>query len=229
MKMQEEEGLGKFQIVVAVLIALVAISAAVVAWRASMVSSAASDAHMEGIINTVKWEAAATEDVRRLYQEADYATTYVSLIRQADLLSEQGTQWLQEGKEDEALEAQAQALVYQTLASNLAVFTPMTTDSEYRQEDGTFNFQSRLADLRAGHQDLVDLDPAASFKEADERLTESRVLTAMIVFLTGALLFYTLAQIIENRLKYVLVALGSMVFVGTLAGVLIAEVYFLLV
>ncbi len=226
--MQQEERSGKFQTIVAVLIALVAVSAAVVAWRSAMVSSAASDAHEEGIINTVKWEAAATEDVRYLYQEADYANMYVSLMERADLLNEQATRFLGEGKADEALEAQAQALVYQTLASNLAGFSPMTTDSRYRGEDGTFNLEARLADLRAENQDLVDLDPAASFNEADKRLAESRVLTAMIVFLTGTLLFYTLAEIIESRLKYVFVAVGSMTFLGTLAAVTIAEAYFLL-
>ena len=65
----------RLDIIIAIVIAVVSVTTAFAAWRASMVSSAAGDAIRQGLIDALKKQASTNEGWRKMYEEAGYAQT----------------------------------------------------------------------------------------------------------------------------------------------------------
>jgi len=188
---------------VALLLATAAIVAAIVAARASFISSDASGNWQSAVRTEVKRAAGAVEDIRFLYQsEAGPAFA----IAQARLLEDElrTAAATQQGAIHDALlrEADVQAGIITALlpASELAA------GPAYALNSGGFDLGHRLADLRASVPDLVALDPdsiqAAGDRSADEgvRLTETTIPIGIAVLL-GAL-----AQAFAMRRRDLLIA-----------------------
>jgi hypothetical protein len=219
----------RMEAIIAVAIALVTVTAAVVVWRASIVLSNASDADREGIINTTKAEAALAEDVRFLYQEAVYAVKYDLYQVQIDYLQGQAPRLKSAGDAAGGLAAEAEARWLGEAAKGLKDFSPLTKNDRYRTTSGAFNLEKRLDDLRAENKDLRDLSPDSDFHRADRLYNEAELLIVTVSVLSVSLFFYTLAQITRRRIR-VLFALGGLgVFLIALLAVASVEVYFNLI
>jgi hypothetical protein len=74
-------------LVIALVIAIASVTSAFVAWRSSMVSSSGADANRLGLINTLKKEAAASENIRQLYQEATFSQNYAAYEAELKVLN----------------------------------------------------------------------------------------------------------------------------------------------
>ena len=205
----------RFQAAVAILIALVSVISAAVVWRASMVSGSGSAADHRGLVDTVKYEAAYAQIVSMLYQEADYVTQYALYEARVDALQAQ-----------DSSAARTEAEWVSQIVINLALFTPMTTDSEYQSSGGGVDLDKRLDDIRAADPDLRDLDPQQQFTDADQYYTEAQVLISFVIVFAVALLFLTLAEITRHKIRIGLAAIGTVIFLIGLSGVVIAEAYF---
>ncbi len=204
---------------IALLITVASIASAVVAWRSSLVSSSGGDASRAGLINTLKKEAASSENVRKLYEEATFAQKYAAYAAELKVLNNSG---------DAAAQTQAQQLE-QYLLPSLAQLAPLVSDPVYVKSDGSFDLDKRLTDLTSENPDLAKLDPQASFKRADQYADEQRWLTIDIVVLVMALFWLTVAQIAGNRLRWVTLPIGGAFLLFGLGWFVIIEgIFFIL-
>jgi hypothetical protein len=204
---------------VAFVIAIVSITTAGVAWRGSLVSSSGGDASRAGLINTLKKDAGASENVRKLYQEATFAQNYAAYVAELKVLNESS---------DPVAQVQAQQL-RQFLLPALAQFSPLVSDPAYLKRDGSFNLDTRLADLNAENPDLAKLDPQVSFNRADQYAGEQRWLTVNIVVLVMALFWLTVAQIAHQRLRWATLSIGGVFYLLGLTWFVVVEgIFFIL-
>jgi len=194
----------KLEVFIAIIIAVVSLTTALAAWRASMVSSAAGDAIRQGLIDALKKQAAASEDWRRTYEEAGHAQTYAVALAQVEAF---------ENSSDKAAQAQAETM-RQYLLPNLQLVSELTTDERYLKNDGTYDLDLRFADLEAAAPDLGNLDPEASFKLADQYSSEQRWLTVGVVLLAISLFWLALSQLSlkSSRLATLAVGVGIYLF-----------------
>lgn len=195
----------RFEIVNAILIAVVALTTAFAVWRTNVVGSIAADENRKGMIDAIKKQAIDSENYRKLYEEAGFS--YQFAVKQAEV---------------EALEAgddpvqQAQAVnIRQYLLPNMQLFgQPLATDEKYQKTDGTYDLQKRLADMQAEQEQI---DPSVSFRRADSFFSQQRWLVLGSIFLAISLFWLALAEVSNERLRAWQFSLGLVTFfVGVL-------------
>lgn len=206
----------RLEVFIAIIIAVVSLTTALAAWRASMVSSAAGDAIRQGLIDAVKKQAAASEDWRRTYEEAGHAQTYAVALAQVEAF---------ENSSDKAAQAQA-ATMRQYLLPNLQLVSELTTNERYLKSDGTYDLDLRFADLEAAVPDLGSLDPEASFKLADQYSSEQRWLTVGVVLLAISLFWLALSQLSLKRSRLATLAVGAGIYLFGLIWFGLVELIF---
>src|SRR3990172_2518335 len=206
-----ETRLSHFEIVIALSIAVVSITTAVVAGRASAVGSAAGDAARRGLIDAIRQQAAMSEDWRVGDQEAA-SQAALEVMAASDAPAEQA-------KADE---------VAQNLLPSLAQLSPFVTEPRYRRDDGSLDLELRFQDLEAETPNLAALSPEGSFREADRRLSEQRWLTLGSVLLVISLFWVTLAEIARGRARVGAFAIGSIVYALSLASLVAVELIYTL-
>src|SRR3989304_5960643 len=124
---ETETRLSLFEIVIALSIAVVSITTAVVAGRASAVGSAAGDAARRGLIDTIRQQAAISEDWRLGYQKAAFAPGDAAPPAALEVMA---------ASDDPSEQAQADE-VAQNLLPSLAQLSPFVTEPRYRRADGS--------------------------------------------------------------------------------------------
>ena len=206
----------RLEVFIAIIIAIVSLTTALAAWRASMVSSAAGDAIRQGLIDALKKQAGASEDWRRTYEEAGHAQTYAVALAQVQAF---------ENSSDKAAQAQA-ATMRQYLLPNLQLVSELTTDERYLKSDGTYDLDLRFADLEAAVPDLGSLDPEASFKLADQYSSEQRWLTVGVVLLAVSLFWLALSQLSLKRSRLATLAVGVGIYLFGLVWFGLVELIF---
>lgn len=209
----DHSSVSRSDLLIAFIIALASIASAIVAWRSSIVSSTGGDASRAGLINTLKKEAASSENVRKLYEEATFAQKYAAYAAELKVLNDSS---------DPAAQTQAQQLK-QFLLPSLAQLAPLVSDPAYLKSNGSFNLDKRLADLDAENPELAKLDPQVSFTRADQYANEQRWLTINVVVLVVALFWLTVAQIAGNRLRWATLSIGGVFLLLGLAWFAVIE------
>jgi hypothetical protein len=210
---EPETRLSRFEVLIALSIAAVSITTAVVAGRASAVGSAAADATRQGLIDAIRQQAAISEDWRLVYQEAAFAQVHASANSALEVLL---------NGSDPSERAQASE-VAQNLLPSLAQLSPFITEERYRRQDGALDLELRFQDLEAEAPDLAALSPEASFEEADNRLREQRWLVLVSVLLVISLFWETAAEIARGRARAAAFAIGSLIYLAALASLAVIE------
>jgi hypothetical protein len=207
----------RLDVFIAIVIALVSVTTAFAAWRASMVSSAAGDAIRQGLLDAVKKQAAQNEDWRRTYEEAKHAQTYAVTLAQVEAF---------EQSDNSAAKAQAKNL-RQYLLPNLQLLSePLSTDEKYLKADGTYDLDKRFSDLEAAAPDLAALDPQASFKLSDQYGAEQRWLIVGVVLLAISLFWLALSELSAKRSRLVMLTIGIGVYLFGISWFAIVEIIF---
>ena len=207
----------RLDVFIAILIALVSVTTAFAAWRASRVSSAAGDAIRQGLIDAVKKQTAENEDWRKTYEEADHAQTYAVTLAQVEAF---------EQSDDGIAQAQAKNL-RQYLLPNLQLLAgPLAADEKYLMADGTYDLDKRFADLEKEAPDLAALDPQASFKLSDQYGAEQRWLTVGVVLLAISLFWLALSELSARRSRLIMLMIGVGIFLFGLAWFAVVEIIF---
>jgi len=129
----------RFEVINAFLIALVSLTTAFSVWRTNVVGSQAADESRAGLIEAVKNEAFDNENYRKMYEEAGFA--YQFAVKEAEV------QALESAKNANARDRAANIRKY--LLPNMQLLAqPLGTDKKYRNADGTYDLQKRLADMK---------------------------------------------------------------------------------
>jgi hypothetical protein len=180
----------RFEVVNAILIAVVSLTAALAVWRTNMIGSNAADESRLGLIDAVKKQAYANENHRKVYEEAGFA--YQFSVKQVE------AQKL-EASRDTSTQHQAANIKQYLLPTMQLLAQPLTTDEKYQKSDGTYDLQKRLADLQS--TDENQLDPSASFAKADSFFAQQRWLVIGSIFLALSLFWLALAEVSNERLR----------------------------
>ena len=205
---------------VALLLTVAAIVAAVISFRAAIISSSASDSWQSALRSEVKRSAAAMEDVRSLYQsELPIAVRILQArIVQAEMLAEaQG----QSGPARQALlqEADVQGQIITALSSS----SELATAPQYSLPSGGLDLAKRLADLRATYPDLLALNPDG-LETTGDRLAHEAELTILALVPTSVAAFLgVLAQPFRRR-RMMLLRLGALALAGGTAMFVVVQV-----
>lgn len=208
----------RFEVVNAILIAIVSLTTAVAVWRTNVVGSSAAEESRKGLIEAVKKQAFGNENYRKVYEEAGFAYQYA--VKQAEV------QALEES-EDSIVQDQA-ANIRQYLLPNMQLLgQPLATDEKYQKEDGTYDLQGRLVDLQSTEES--QLDPVTTFARADLFFSQQRWLVVGSIFLAISLFWLALAEVSGERRRGWQFTLGTAVyFLGILWFVGVELVFFYL-
>ena len=199
-------------------IALASILMAVVVWRATVVGSNASDANRLGLINTVKQEAATSENWRMVYQEASFAQIYAVYKAEADALSQSS----------DPLAATQLSKIQEIVLPGIADISPLATDKAYQKPDGTMDLQARFQDYQAKNPDLRDLKPLKSYQAANRLFIEQRWLSVVAILFVVTIFWFTLAQISGARMRWLLLAIAGASFTLSVFAFAGIEAFFLM-
>jgi hypothetical protein len=211
--------LSRLEIWITILIAIVSLTTALVAWRTNAVASSAEDQVRQGLVDAVKKQAMANENWRKTYEEAAFARDFS--VYQAGVVA----------LENSGMEiGQAQATnLRQYLLPNLQLLSaPLGTEDRYLESDGTYNLQLRFTDLESESGDVSALDPVATFKRSDNYFSEQRWLTIGAILLTVSLFWLALAEIGGSRFRKWLLVVGAGIYVFSLAWFVVVEAVFII-
>jgi hypothetical protein len=214
--MSENNGQGsrRMDILIAVMIAVVSLTASLAAWRTNVVGSNASDANRQGLIDAVKKGAVQNEDWRKVYEEAGFARDLAAASAAVEAMEASGNAGLMSLASTQR----------QYLLPNMQLMSePLSTEKHYLKSDGTLDLNQRFADLEAEDPDLASIDPLASFKTADQYSSEQRWLTVGTVLLMISLFWLGMAELTKERTRLVNLVIGSAVYLFGVAFILVIE------
>ena len=201
-------GHDRFQTAMAVLIAVVTLVGAVLAWRAAIAADDAGDADFAGLKAVLHAEETRmVNDVNALRHYRAYTayTQHEELrLRLAQLGDVNG----------------------EVAATNLATTSQVFFPTRYLNLNGSYDLQREVAELWAQAQQVTDLDPVQHFDEADAGRVKTIQLVAAFILLSLSLLFYTSAEGIHPErplIRYGLGALGTVFLLATLIAAFIIE------
>jgi hypothetical protein len=202
-----------FRLAVAVLIAVVSVLGAGVAWSASISSTKSSDlnqqAHQEFLLREqilTSAEAAVGEELRRVASYQEQITGERVLRQQADRLRKTNP--------DVAAILDQQAQGQAALARTTSYF--FFAASPQIDADGTVHYDRRqaIANLLSQYVIYQQLHPTATQAEANDEDAKYRHIVAVGIVLVLALFFLTVAEIGTRRLRYPFAAAGVFALVA---------------
>ncbi len=211
MASESEPANNRLETGVALLIALVTVIGAVVAWRASVADDGAGDADFAGLRASLNAEETRALNAVDAYEHYGAYTTYWRYNALGDELAT-----AVEAAPPEAVDAldRQRAEAYDLADANQDLFP-----NRFLNRDGTYSVARETGEAWADAAREQDLYPDPQYAEADRLRTKSNQLLGTITLLGLALVVYTLVETVEGRLKLLLVGLGTLL---AIAGVVVA-------
>lgn len=209
----EEHGGDTFQIIIAIMIAVVSLVGAAVAWQATRAEP--DDADRAGLRATLNAETTRFINNAVLYKRYRAYTTYTL----NDELQRQIGEDLAEAGAAERVEQARQRAQALDLATTSQLFFP----SRYLNRDGSYNTQRDLGEAWAQAGQKLDLNAQPHFDEADQERLKIIIAVTILIGLAISLLFYTLAEALHPARRWLRfgTALGGTLFlvIGIIAAV----------
>lgn len=199
----ESEKPSRLDTYVALVIALITVVGAVVAWRASVAADGAGDADTSGLRALLNVEETRASNAVNAFEAYGAYVSYQRNQRLGDLL--------------EADPAAADLQAERGAARDLAVANQSLFPNKYLNRDGSYDVQRQLGELWADARRAKDLNPEPQFLDADRLRSRSNALLADVAFLALGLVLLTLVEAVSGRAQVVLAGLGTTVLVVGLA------------
>ncbi len=212
----ESEKPDRFQTAMAVVIAAVTLAGAALASRTALVGVDAGDEDFYGLAASISAEETKAINTATMYGNYRAYTDYTRYNELGNLISDD--------LENVTDEAQSEEMTREMNAAwSLAVAVDYFFPSRYLNRDGNYDSERELGEEWAEAAMKKDLYPEAHFNRADVlRAKESRLLM-VIILLTGAVWFFTLAQGLKHAIRYVLGVGGLGVALVGVAAMFIEE------
>jgi hypothetical protein len=209
----------RFKSSVAVLVAIVTILGAMAACLATVAGSGASDADFNGVSAAIKAQKAEIVNDVTAYEHYRAYTSYVRYDEMGNLIYDE----LVDSSEQEAQALANLRMEAWGLADALRIsfFSPRYVDPD----TGQYDIHRELEELWAEDVQEDDLNPRPHFEEADLLRQRSLLLTGDMIVFAIAFWFLSLAQIFENRAKYLALTLGILIAVAGILGIVLVELF----
>ena len=215
--MATSESTDRLEFISALLIALVTLIGAFVAWRASVANDNAGDASLAGLIATLKVQETLALNNTLLYENYRAYTAYTRYNALGDQI---------EADLKNTPEAEMELLDRQMREAWDAAES-FDFPHEYLKRDGSYDTQRELGEALAEAARQGDLNPQPYFIEADQMQAKSNWLVVVITGLAAALLCFALVESANrSTLKYALISLGVVIMLAGVAATVAIE-YFL--
>jgi len=205
----------RLETAVAILIAVVTVVGALVAWRSSVADDGAGDADFAGLRASVRAEETRALNYVNAYENYGSYTSYQRYNELGNLL--EADQGAAPSDEVDNLERQ-RADNHDLSISNQRLFP-----NKFLNRDGSYNVKRQIGEMWADAAKENDLNPDPQFAEADQLRTKANWLLGAVAILAIALVFYTLVESFGDRMRYGMVALGSLCMVAGIAFALFIE------
>lgn len=206
----------RFKSFVAVAIAFVTILGASAACLASVASSRAGDADFDGMSAAITAQRERVVNYINAYEHMRAFTAYTRYLELGNILWEEAQQ--ADSETAALLDRQRREIWGLASAMRFAFFLP-----RFEAENGGYDLQRELDEEWAEDAQSHDLESAPHFGRADVLRRRSSFLVADMIVFAISFWFLTLANITENRLKYVLASIGILVGLAGIMGIFIAE------
>lgn len=216
---KKDDSSNRFKTLVALLIAIVSIAGAALAYRITIAAGNAANADVAGVVSSVNLHQARVASEAEIYRDLRaYLQVRIHDQLSQDLLAARA----QYPKADPARDRLWDEGWNETHVAE-AYLDQIELLPEYLRPDGSYDRQAAL-DIKTAERSLsVDLNRQGYFDEADHLRSKVQLLMGVALLLTISLLCYTLAEVITRSIKYLFVALGTGVFVLALLAALAIE------
>jgi len=203
-----EEKSSKFDTIVAIFIALVAVIAAVVAWRASVYDDAAGDYDYDGLRALTNEVETRTNNYVNAYA---HFSAFLNYSRNYELynLIDKEISTRKDISEDELANLQAQ----QAESLDLAKASQSLFPIRFINRKGDYAVEREMKEKWADEERKKDLYPDPKFEDADKTRIKVLRLLAVLGLLAVALVFYSTIESIESKLKYVIFGIGTVILI----------------
>ena len=204
----EEEKSNKFETIVAIFIALVAVVAALVAWRAAYYDDAAGDYDYDGLRALTNEVETGTNNYVNAYA---HFSAFLNYSRNYELynLIEKEISTRKDISEDELINLQEQQAESLDLAKASQSLFPL----RFITRKGDYAVDREMKENWADEERKKDLYPDPKFEDADKTRIKVLRLLAVLALLAVALVFYSTIESIESKLKYVIFGIGTVILV----------------
>lgn len=220
-----------FSLLVALMLALVTIVGAVVAWRSAVAGTLAGNNEDAGLLASLNYQEAATTASIQASQNRATHLEYYRALRLAQTEVEQGLATI-EARPDitqEEINALFRPVVEK---ADLALTNKFFFENRYLTEDDFYDAEREQSESLAEAAQTKDLNAEPQFIAADRYRAISVALVATLIVLAISLWFFALAEVVGHSVKYVL-ALGGLAFLalGSWAawaiegGAVLADIY----
>lgn len=193
---------GWFKTSVAVLIAIVAISSAAVAWRAAVHADDADNADLAGLAAVLNAEGTRTSNDARYYQHYAAYTSYVQHKGMGQLVDWDLGNQAYSTEDPTADPLVAELSRRREEAFDQASISQLFLVTRYLDNEEQYDGQSELAEAWADAARWQDLNPEPHFAQADQLRDQSNRLVGTLVVFAMALWFCTLASAVKHFVKY---------------------------
>lgn len=178
-----------FETTMAILIAVVTIAGAVVAWRAALIDAVAGDADFAGLTATINAARTKITNTNTVYEHYRGYTVYTRSSELQHLLED--TVDLDQASD---LDLREWAVSAQFAGDSQELFS-----RRFLNEDGSYNLKREFGETWAEAGQSVDLAPAPHFIQADGYRSKSSTLIMVFIIQAVALLFFTVAEGFKPR------------------------------
>lgn len=203
---EEEGGTSRFSTFVSILIALVSVVGAILAWRVAVASSDASSADTQGLLAEVdQADVALQTSITVLGHKAVYLSFVVNRTLSAKLAA-LGPDY------------RAYSRAFDWAASYGLYYVP----ANYLDRNENLDFERDAGETASNFALRRDTNPSPHYSAADRARDKARWLLGDLIWFGGALLALTLADAIRHPLRYFFLFAGiGILLTGSLAEVLI--------
>jgi hypothetical protein len=204
-----------FKTIMAAMIAVVTVISALMAWRAAAASQNAGDADFLGLVATVNSEEAS---VLTTIKVAEHFQAFLNYTRYNEL----GYKLYDalQTKPANSAELEQQKSDSWGIAYGLqSLFFP----SRYLLPDGTYDSQREMDELLADEQRARDTRSEVHFEEGSQLRRKSNLLVQMLIPLGISFWFFTLAQILEHKVRFLFAIAGGFLLLLSSFAALIIE------
>jgi hypothetical protein len=205
----------RFMTIVAIMIAVVAVIGAIVAWRASVADDASGDADYAGLRAAINTEETRALNAATAYNHYGAYVTYQRYSTLGNLIATD----MEQATEEEAARLNSQ----RADAHDIALASERLFPQRFLNRDGSYSVQRELGELWADASRDRDLNPEPQFAEADRLRAKSNALLAVVGVLGLALVFYTLIEAAAGRWKVTLFVIGTLLAAGATLAALVLE------
>jgi hypothetical protein len=213
----ENDGFSTF---VALLIAIASIAGAIIAWRASVASDGVGDSDLAGLRATINLtEARALTAVEIYHDYGKFGEFYYQRQLALAIETEAATEF-------DALSEEELNTLYAEVAESYdrATQAQQNFPNIYLNRDGTYALERQRGEMLADAARQRDLNPLPSFAEADALRQQTDRLLLTVAAIGLGIIFYTLTEILSQRvLRYLFVLLGSVLAIGGAVAAFLIE------